>query len=86
MVVTSSAQVVLPNLFPTFLMLVQMFAERFIVYTQTVDDVNGTVMERVFKMALDIPGINMISIAMHSMTTDRCTSCSPKFRQHMRFN
>ncbi len=49
-------------------------------YTQTVDDVNGTVMERVFKLALDIPGLNMISIAMHSMTTDRFAPCSPKFR------
>jgi hypothetical protein len=48
-----------------------MFAERFISYTQSVEDVNGTVMGRVFKFALDIPGLNVISIAMQSMTTDR---------------
>ncbi len=54
----------------------QMFAERFIVYTQTVEDVNGTVMGRVFKFAMDIPGLNFISIAMHSMTTDRFSACS----------
>jgi hypothetical protein len=53
-----------------------MFAERFIVYTQTVEDVNGTVMGRVFKFAMDIPGLNFISIAMHSMTTDRFSACS----------
>jgi hypothetical protein len=48
----------------------QLFAERFIVYTQTVEDVSGTVMDRVVKFATDIPGLNFVSIAVHSLTTD----------------
>ena len=48
----------------------QMFAERFIVYTQTVEDVQGTVMDRVVKFATEIPGLNFISIAVHSICTD----------------
>ncbi len=48
-----------------------MFAEKFIAYTQTVDDVRGTVMDRVVKLATDIPGINVICIAVQSFTTDR---------------
>ena len=48
----------------------QMFAERFIVYTQTVEDVQGTVMDRVVKFATEIPGLNFITIAVHSICTD----------------
>jgi hypothetical protein len=51
-----------------------MFAERFIAYTQTVEDVSGTVMDRVIKFATDIPGLNFISIAVHSLTTDKLDS------------
>ena len=73
MVVTSSAQVPPLTLYciNSLTNRCQMFAERFIVYTQTVEDVNGTVMGRVFKFAMEIPGLNFISIVMHSMATDR---------------
>ncbi len=52
--------------------IVQMFAERFIAYTQTVEDVRGTVLDRVVKLATDIPGLNIVSIAVHAFATDKC--------------
>ncbi len=58
-----------------------MFAERFISYTQSIEDVNSTVMGRVFKFAQDIPGLNVISIAMQSITTDRCHVCQNTLSQ-----
>ncbi len=48
----------------------QLFAEKFIAYTQTVEDVRGTVLDRVVKLATDLPGINVISIAVHSLAMD----------------